>query len=240
MHWTPKTEARGQLAARLKTRATTAPIPGLKLRDLDALIAHGTTARDADREQQAELARARVARSTRAEDASKLRAFDRSLREVAPAVVTDLEAEGHTEDAALLRRVSFARFRQRELQPPGGSEAPADEDPLLRAVTLVARDDNASFARGLASYCDFLLRPGHERLADAFAERDVARSALADAQRQAEALSAVGSNQLAASSATQREHDAVAAQQQVWSAVRRLVRRAVEGDPELSQLYARC
>ncbi len=56
----------------------------------------------------------------------------------------------------------------------------------------------------------------------------------------AEAVLALGRTTLQATKATQREHDAVFAQQQVGNAVRRLIRTAVTDDPRLSQLYAAC
>ena len=59
-------------------------------------------------------------------------------------------------------------------------------------------------------------------------------------QATAQGLIALGRNTQQAAEATQREHDAVVAQQQVWNAVRRLVRAAVLDDPHLSQLYAAC
>ena len=77
-------------------------------------------------------------------------------------------------------------------------------------------------------------------LAAAFAERDVSRADLEATIATAQGLIALGRNTQQAAEATQREHDAVVAQQQVWNAVRRLVRAAVLDDPHLSQLYAAC
>ncbi len=241
MYWTPKVEARGRLAESLREGAATTPLTRLKLRDLDALILHAHAAKAADQEQQVQLAAASVERSQRATEALSVAECERELRDVAPAVVADLEAAGRATEAAMLRRVSFARFRLRELQPASGApEASAEETEVIRRVAQVERDDQMSRARGLAGYCGFLLAPGREGLVEAFAERDVPRARLEAMQATAASRVARGDNHPSAAEATQREHEAVAAQQRVWSAVRRLVRAAVKDDPALSRLYAAC
>lgn len=240
MYWTPKVESRGRLAAALKARAATVPLTRLKLSDLDALIAHADAAKAADQAQQAQLAAHSVERSRRAAESAAVAAFDRELRDLAPAVIADLAAAGRTNDADLLQRVTFARFRQRELQPPPGDTAPPEASELVRQFTRVERDDALSRARGVAGYCGFVLAPEREAIAAAFAERSLSRTALEAMKTRAEALVAAGANLPSAAEATQREHDAVVAQQRVWSAVRRLVRAAVQDDPTLSVLYASC
>jgi len=241
MQWTPKVEARGRLAAGLKARAATTPLAKLTMRDLDALITYAEAARAADNDQQAQLADASVARSARAAEARSLVEHDRDLRDLSPAVVADLEAAGNAADAALLQRVTFARFRQRELEPTGASPTPSDEEAeIVRRVARVEREDTLSRARGLSGYCAFLLAPGREAIAAAFAARSVTREALEAMRATAESVVARGPNLPAPVEATLREHDAVVAQQRVWSAVRRLVRAAVKDDPALSQLFLAC
>ncbi len=241
MRWTEKVDARTQLATELKTRAETTPLSGLKIRDLDALITHGTAARRADKEQQGQLADASALRSSRASGAQTLAAHERRLRDVIPAVLADLAAAGHAQQALALQRVSFAQFRLRGIEPAADATPPtAEEAETLRRFERVERKDNSARARGVGDYCSFLLQPGREVLAAAFAERDVSRANLEAMTATAEAVLALGSNTLKAAEATQREHDAVFAQQQVWNAVRRLVRAAVLDDRHLSQLYAAC
>jgi len=241
MQWTEKVDARTRLATELKTRAETTPLVRLKMRDLDALIAHGLAARQADREQQAQLAEASVLHRGRAAEARAVAAHDRTLRDVIPAVVADLNEARQSAASQLLQRVSFARFRLRGLEPADDAPPPtAEEADALRGIERVERKDSASIARSVSGFCGFLLEPGREVLADAFAARDLPRAELEAMAADADALLALGRNRLQAAEATQREHDAVAAQQRVWTAVRRLVRAAVADDPRLSQLFAAC
>ena len=241
MRWTEKVDARTRLAAELKARAETRPLSGLKMRDLDALIAHGTAARQADRAQQGQLADASALRSSRASGAQDLATHERRLRDVIPAVLADLVAAGHAQQALTLQRVSFAQFRLRGIELPNDATPPTEEEAeTLRRFERVERKDSVSRARAVEDYCAFLLEPGREVLAAAFAERDVSRADLEATIATAQGLIALGRNTQQAAEATQREHDAVVAQQQVWNAVRRLVRAAVLDDPHLSQLYAAC
>ena len=236
-HWTPKVDARVRLAKALKGNQH----KRIKVTDLDALIQFGEAAKAADQDQRVQLATSSVAVTERSMEASNVVARETELRDVTPAIIADLEAAGRTSDALFLKRLTFARFRQRELAADAGDGAVSEADAsAVKAVERVAREDHVSRANGLAAFVATLLSPGREAIAASFAERDVASSELEAIRSAALAVASAGANRLAAAEATERESKAVDAQQKVWSSIRRLLRQAVKEDVTLSQIYAEC
>ena len=66
------------------------------------------------------------------------------------------------------------------------------------------------------------------------------RAVLEQLHADAEAQYLLGKNQRKAAEATAREGAAVARQKQKWDANYLMIRAAVQGDPELEKLFAKC
>jgi hypothetical protein len=104
----------------------------------------------------------------------------------------------------------------------------------------VLRSDAPTRLLGLAAFCDALLAPERELIVAALAKRGSSNEQLSALRDEARALGERGRNVRRASAATEREAQAAETQSKKWRAVRRLLRRAVEGDGELQKQWARC
>ncbi|MFO0674890.1 MAG: hypothetical protein U0235_35615, partial [Polyangiaceae bacterium] len=188
-HWTPKVDARVRLARRLKDKLP----KKVKLTDLDRLITHGEAAKKADEEQRAQLASASVDVNERSKAAAAVIENETEIRDTVPAVIADLETHGNHRDALFLARLSFARFRVRELASTAadatGTAADAD---AVKRVERVEREDYVTRASGLAAFIDAVLAPGREALAAAFAERELDAAQLGQMRTAAAELAALG------------------------------------------------
>jgi FtsZ-binding cell division protein ZapB len=74
----------------------------------------------------------------------------------------------------------------------------------------------------------------------AFEARSVTRAEIESLASDAETVAETGRNVMQAAEATSREAAAVGAQRRKWQQVRRMVRKAVKGVPELEKKYAEC
>lgn len=248
--FTPRVAARTVLAKRMRDNHLPRAIAvGITAADLDSIITAGTAAALADAEQQEQLAAAAVDRAGRKADKEALFQKEDALRSRALAVVGDLRTAGHANLALWLERLSFARYRFREIAPeePTGPADPANppvppvaDDEDIRRVTRVRREDVPTRAGAIAALCRALLKPGREPIVAAFQARGLAPADIEDLARRGEAIAEAGRNQLAAAEATQRESDAVTAQKTKWNQIRRMIRNAVAGVPELESKFAEC
>ncbi len=236
--WTPRVTARAELAELLaEAHWDRAEAVGLTAEDLATLGVEGRRAAEADRLQKEEIAAMSAERGARSALAGELFASEEALRDRLPAVIGDLNRAGDPL-GGFLSRLSFARYRFRELTPsPPASGGEAQE---LRAVERVQRTDAISRFHGLAAFCGALLRPGREAIVARLAARGFSEDRLRALGAEAEAYVAAGRNRPKAAPSTAVEADAVAAQKRVWIDVRRMIRKAVKGDPALEAKYAEC
>lgn len=226
---------RTKLAKELKTKLARAQAEGIVEEDLDAMAQAGDEAREADREQRAQLADDDVRRNQRAGRDQNVLARGDKVRNRMPAVSRSLIEQGHVEDGKFVNAVSFAYYRMNGLPEVDPALA---EDPAVKAVTRVERADKLSLLGGLANLTKtFLTR---ENIVNELARRGIDRDALTQLQADAEASFEDGKNQRRAAEATKREHEAVARQTALWTANRRMLREAVQGDPVLEAIYAGC
>lgn len=251
--WTPRVTARADMAEMLRTRyLDRARAAGIVNEDLDAVTTHGRKATQADRLQKEQLALIAAQRTMRKETTQEVGAREDALRDRLPAVIGELSDSSHANERELglwLTNVSFARYRFREVkptvelpaedskQPCGADEAMTEE---LRAVRRVERGDMVTRMNGLEAFCDALLRTGREPIQKRLAMRGFSPDdlrALADDARQ---LAAMGRNVSRAAEATAIEAEAARAQLTVWQRIRRMVRKAVQGVPELEKKWAEC
>lgn len=234
-NYTPRIGARAELAKALKKHPTRIAEAGIKDDELDAVATAGDEAREADREQNVQLAESEVARKERSErDADLLRRGD-ALRDRLPAVIRSLERDGHSADAKLLAALSFARFRMREVGPIDPALA---EDERVKKLTRVAREDRVTRLDGLANLvATILTRPA---MVAELTSRGMDEAALEALRADADASARAGKNVQLAAAATERERAAVRTQTTLWSSLRRMIRKAVQGDPTLERLYAEC
>jgi len=253
--FTPRVANRTALAQLLRDQHMARAVQaGITQADLDVIIDAGTAAAKADAEQQEQLASLSAQRSERKVD--KESAFERedALRNRLPAVIGDLQASGPegTKLALWLSRLTFARYRFRP-QTPAASATPSapaasPEEPAptpaeveeVRRVERVQREDAPTRSAGLTAFCQALLKPGREPIIAAFAARGLTRAEIEALGQAAEALAAAGRNVPLAAEATQRESDAVDAQKARWDQVRRMIRAAASGVPELSAKFSTC
>jgi hypothetical protein len=234
-NYTPRIGARAELAKALKLHPARVAAAGIKEGELDALATSGDEAREADRQQNVELAESDVARKERSDsDADIMRRGD-ALRDRLPAVIQGLERDGHTADAKLLAALSFARFRMREVGPIDPALA---EDERVKKLTRVAREDRISRLDGLANLVATLLT--RAPMVAELTSRGIDEAALEALRTDADASSRAGKNVQLAAAATERERAAVKTQTAMWSSLRRMIRKAVQGDPALERLYAQC
>jgi hypothetical protein len=234
-HYTPRVLARTELAKALKSKPERAARAGIKESELDAIAVAGDDAREADREQNVEVAESRASISDRAERETKILESGDALRNRMPAVIRTLLEGGDEEDARFLSALSFARFRLRHLPAPDPSLA---DDPRVKKVERVEREDKHSRLAGLASFIATLLT--RDAIVAELASRGMDRDFLTALHADADAAARAGQNVQRATEATARESAAVREQGALWKSLRRMIREAVQGDPELEALYARC
>lgn len=253
-HWTPRTTARAELAELLRDRySERAKAAGLTLAELDAISRHGREAAHADEEQKKQLARVAAERGAQKDLKTDVFAREDALRDRLPAVVRELWAVDDRDSARWLSNLSFARYRFRELSPaassttdapPAEAAAPCDGDSkeaqTLRAVQRVTRADVQTRARGLAAFCRALLEPDATPILKRLAERGLSPDDLRSLADDATRLAEMGRNELRAVEATAAEAEAVRAQLEVWRGARRMIRKAVQGVPELEKKWAEC
>ncbi len=241
--WTPRVTARRLLAEALEKQPERVRKAGLLEKDLEVLIAEGRKAEEADAEQKEQLAQAYAALSNRSQAAKDLAAREGGLRDVITAVIDDLQEE-HPRQAQWLSRLSFARFRIRDLAHKGDSGAETDTDAEaeedIKKVQRVEKEDQITRARNLGRYCRALLRPTRKVIMDQLAKRGLGPDDLELIATDAEAFVESGRNVMVAAEATAREAIAAAAQKRKWKAIRRLARNAVQGDSGLEKKLAEC
>lgn len=214
---------------------------GLLDEDLAAIATEGRRAEQADAEQQAQRAEQSADISLRAADIAEVLRRETALRALVPAVVGDLERAGASRVALVLQRMSYERFRVRELQPPEGAPPPTEEEAAeIRRFARVPREDHISRLEGLAAWIDGMRAPGREPIVEALARRGLPAANLEALATQARTLAAQGRNVRQSMEATEREAAAVEAQRARWNSVRRLVRLAAAKDEKLAVLLAAC
>jgi hypothetical protein len=236
VHYTEKVRARRLVAEGLAEQPARLAAARLKAKDVRVVADQGRIAEEADAQQRADLAQSSVEVTQRAGEIAKMVSLERELRDTVSAAVDDLHDDGHEALALFLGRISYARFRIRDLKPDG--DAAAGEAEVVKKLERVPREDQVARLDGLAGFIGAVLAPGREAIAAELAERGFSADALGAARTQAMALAEAGRNRQAASTWTEREEAAVAAQSKKWSAIRRLVRRAVQGDDALVKLFA--
>jgi hypothetical protein len=256
--WTPRVTARAELAELLLgPHLARAEAAGLSAGELGRLRELGRTAIEANRLQQEQLAEAAVQRTERALSLQDLFAREDALRDRLTAVAGDLTDSGLPTERALgqwLTDLSFARYRMRMAQPRPSAEARAaaageaggaagDDGAApseLRSVVRVERADAVTRLNGLGAFCAALLRPGRERLVELFAARGLSADALLALQTDAQALADLGRNVRLPVDATAAEAEAAGAQRMLWTRLRRMLRKASLGVPELQRKLAEC
>lgn len=198
-HYTARVLARTEIAQMWKAspHAAAATEAGLKPADLDALVRHGSAARDNDRIQREQLATVAAERKGRKVSADDLFEREDQLRDRLPAVIDDLREAGQGSLADWLTALSFARFRFRELTPPAGVATDAE----VRKVERVEREDIPTRAEKLAAFCTAIRAPGREPIVGALEARALAPAFVADLGEDADVLARAGRNVLRAAEA---------------------------------------
>lgn len=218
----------------------------LKLKDVRALVTSGKAAHQADREQQEQLAEQAAGRKGRSVNAAEVTEREDMLSATLPAVIDDLMEAGLVELARFLARLSFARYRVKVLSTPVDADAPVDAavdaeiESEVKKVERVERSDLATRADGLAALCAALRKPKREPIVAELTERGIDAAALEQLEADATTVAEQGRNTPRPVEATAREREAVLQQRRKWSAIRKLVQRAVKGDAELERLYRAC
>jgi len=242
MPYMPKNKARADVAVALRERhLERAKDAGLTDKDLEILVTHGRNAQAADIDQKKQLAEGSTGITLTAEQIEAVFAGEAKVRVRVPGVIADLREADAERPALFLERLSVERFALREIKiAPDAAPATPTEATALKKVQRVAREDNAARLEGVANYLDIILAPDYEPIVAAFSARRLPREWLAKLAADARSTFDLGKNVRRALEATAREDEAVAAQNQRWAAVRRLVKDAVVGVPELEALYAAC
>ncbi len=234
-HYIPRILARGELAKALKSKPERAAQAGIKESELDVIAVEGDNAREADREQNVQLAENELEYQDRSHREAALLASGDALRNRMPAAIQSLLDDGHVDDGKLLSALSFSRFRLRDLPMPDPSLA---DDPRVKKVERVEREDKHTRLAGLASFVATILT--RDAIVAELASRGMDREALTALHAEADAAVRAGQNVRRVAEATAREAEAVRKQTDKWKAVRRMIREAVRGDDELEKLYAQC
>jgi hypothetical protein len=240
-HYTPRVGARAELAAMIKARyLQDAKAAGLTEGDLDVLVKEGEAARLADREQHEEMATIAVERSARAASSQDCFEREQQLRARLLAVIEDLRTSS-PEQSAWLSRISFARYRLRELAPaPDAPALPPTEEAEVKRLERIERADIPTRLDGIAAFCAALTKPGREIILEAFATRALDAAWIAKLGADADALARSGKNSLLAADATARESAAVLAQRTKWASVQRMIRNVAQKHPDLARLLSAC
>lgn len=237
--FTPTVKARADLGAALEAKGVPwLKARSLKLADVQTLVTKGREAQAADREQKAQLAEQAAERKGRSVDASEVSEREVVLSAVLPAVIDDLSKAGQLDEARWLAALSFARYRIRVTTVPVDPTSASDAE--TKKVERVEKSDLATRADGLAALCEALRKPERAVIQAELAERGFDAAALEALEADAAAVAEQGRNTPRPVEATAREAEAVRAQRAKWSAVRRLVKRAVAGDKDLEALFAKC
>ncbi len=223
--------------ARCAARATQA---GLLPADLRRIVEFGRAAETADREQQEKLAERTHERQQLRDLRDHVDELVGALRNRTPAVVLDLATNPETQPLArFLDNLGFDRFRVRTLPAEPAADGAAPAAPVR---VQVAREDRLTQAQAAEQFATALSTPERAPIVEAYARRGFSRDTLqtlaAEAGRLAGAYT--GATHGLPIEATAREAAAVAAQKQLWTACRRMIRQAVQGEPELEALYAAC
>lgn len=238
-HYTPRIGMRAEVAAYVKANLLAlAKSIGLTEADLDALIAQGEAAREADRQQRIQLAALEAERTERSLTAEDIFEREEQMRDRLLAIINELL----TSNRALglwLKALSFSRYRMREIAV---SEEELAANPDAKKVERVAREDIPTRLESLAKFCTSILEPGREPVVDAFAARELPREAIQALGTEAAALAKRGRNVPKPVEATEREAAAVKAVREQWAILRRLFRSLAKraNDPELKRLLAQC
>lgn len=248
-HWTTRISARAELAELLRDRYPERAIQvGLTVADLDAIAKHGREAEKANEEQRREMARIAADRGAQKDLRIDVFAREDLLRDRLPAVIRELWQVGDRDSARWITNLSFARYRFRELkpqqaeasQPANPGDGDSKEAQTLRAVQRVERADVPTRARGLAAFCRALLEPEATPVLKRLAERGFSPEDVRSLADDATKLAEMGVNRLRGAEATAVEAAAVRAHLEVWQSARRMIRKAVQGVPELEKKWAEC
>jgi len=238
-----KVKARADIAEALQTPKHTALADGLGLsdEDLEVIKTQGRLAEKADADQRSQLADGDAGITIKAGDIEAVLEGEALVRAKLPAVVGDLERAGNKRLALVLKRLSYDRFRIREIKVPAEAAAPTEAEAAeLKTLERVAREDHLSQLSGFAKWVDAVRAPGREPIIAAFETRKTSDEALAKLGADALALSKQGRNVRRAVEATEREQAAVEAQLGRWNASKRLIKLAARQDPDLKNLFADC
>lgn len=254
--WTPRVTARSELAETLRDKyPDRAEGAGLVRHDLDGISTHGRKAIQADRLQKEQLAQIDAERTLRKDVAQDVSAREDALRDRLPAVIGELTESSQANERELglwLGNLSFARYRFREIKPtitlpPDDASEPCGEGEIsdaasqeLRSVRRVERADVVTRMNGLEAFSEALLRPGREPIVKLLATRGLPPEDLRALADDARTLADMGRNVKRAAEATAVESEAAQAQLRIWQRVRRMMRKAVQGVPELEKKWAEC
>lgn len=240
-YYTLKVRARRLLCEALLERPERVKAARLKPADLRKVIDTGKAAEEADGRQRAELAAGSAEVTARAGEIAAALSQESELRDVMAAVAEDLADNGNATAATFVKRLSYARFRIRELAPtPADGELPAPDAEKVRKLERVQREDQVARLDGLAGFLGAILEPGREPIVAELVERDFTAAGLTELAAKAKALAEQGRNLVLAAESTGAESTNVVAQAAKWTSIRRLVRKASAGDAELERLLAAC
>lgn len=214
---------------------------GLLEDDLQELVTHGRAAKEADIEQKAQQAEAKVLRNERAVDAESLDQDEARLRVRLPMVVGDLVKNPATRrQGQWLAVLTFARYRFRSLAAITEEQPGADTPALVTRVERVEKEDAESRFGGLGAFCQVISQPGREAIIERFAARGLDAAWITRVGEDAMLVAKRGRNTLQAAEATAREAAETKAFNLKWNACRQALRDACQGDGELERLWARC
>lgn len=238
-HYTSRNGARAELARMIKeNHMPLATQAGITVVELDVIITEGDAGKEADRQQQVQLATLAAERSGRKDDAADIFEREESLRDRMPMVVASLMRE-HPQQARWLSALSFSRYRMREL-PATPEELAAD--PAIKKVARVERADIPARLDGLANFCASLLEEGREPIIAELETRAMPRAEVERLQTDAAEMAKLGRNLPAAAEATAREAAAIEAQNAIWAITRKALRKVVKraNVPALTAKLAEC
>lgn len=248
----PKTLARTELVETIRRRHLRRALGfGLTRADLDDIARHGRQAEKADRLQTEQLRQ--IAEERSALKALRASVYNREegLRARLLPIIGDLRAAGNHEVAlrlALLPKVLPSLRRNRTLDSLVGDLLVDEAFTSVEAVVGSPPENPPSSARARPSprmqrvvdLCEALLadpfEPARERLAVRAFPDDELRRLYEDARRVVEA----GLNGLRPVEATAVEAAAVAAQDNLWSQLRLMLRNTVRGVPALERKWGEC
>lgn len=143
-----------------------------------------------------------------------------------------------------LATASFERFRLR-LVPQKTAEGATPATPAVPAKPereRVTRTDRLSLALSAAQFSAAILSPERTPIVDALAKRGFPRTRVEALAKAAKEISdnLGGKATMSASSHTELEAVAVAAQNERWQACRRMIAKIAKTDSELASLWAAC